>query len=54
MSVANERHHDDGRVELIDTTRIERSALYNEDSRGTWDAVRKARAAGIRVVIVEG
>jgi nucleobase:cation symporter-1, NCS1 family len=31
MSAANERHHADGRVELIDTTRIERSSLYNED-----------------------
>src|SRR5678816_1781022 len=26
---ANERHHADGRVELVDTSRIERSPLYN-------------------------
>lgn len=34
--------HPDGRVELIDTSRVERSALYNEDlapvpiARRTW------------------
>jgi NCS1 family nucleobase:cation symporter-1 len=29
--VGNERHHADGRVELVDTTRIERSPLHNHD-----------------------
>lgn len=29
--VSNERHHADGRVELVDTSRIERSPLYNDD-----------------------
>jgi len=38
----NERHHADGRVELVDTSRIERSPLYNHDlapvpvSRRNW------------------
>jgi nucleobase:cation symporter-1, NCS1 family len=38
----NERHHPDGRVELVDTSRIEKSPLYNHDlapvpvSRRTW------------------
>jgi NCS1 family nucleobase:cation symporter-1 len=27
----NERHHEDGRVELVDTSRIEASPLYNHD-----------------------
>jgi NCS1 family nucleobase:cation symporter-1 len=27
----NERHHPDGRVELVDTSRIEKSPLYNHD-----------------------
>jgi NCS1 family nucleobase:cation symporter-1 len=30
-TIANERHHADGRVELIDTSRIEASPLYNHD-----------------------
>ena len=40
--VANQVEHPDGRVELTDTSRIERSALYNEDlapvpiSQRTW------------------
>ncbi|MEO5896306.1 MAG: NCS1 family nucleobase:cation symporter-1 [Vicinamibacterales bacterium] len=40
--VSNQVEHPDGRVELTDTSRIERSALYNEDlapvpiSRRTW------------------
>jgi NCS1 family nucleobase:cation symporter-1 len=29
--MSNERRLSDGRVELIDTTRIESSALYNHD-----------------------
>ncbi|HET8644474.1 MAG TPA: NCS1 family nucleobase:cation symporter-1, partial [Vicinamibacteria bacterium] len=29
--VGNERHHPDGRVELVDTTRIEQSPLHNHD-----------------------
>jgi nucleobase:cation symporter-1, NCS1 family len=38
----NERHHPDGRVELVDTSRIEKSPLYNDDlapvpvSRRKW------------------
>jgi nucleobase:cation symporter-1, NCS1 family len=42
MATHNERHLADGRVELVDTRRIEASALYNEDlapvplSRRTW------------------
>ena len=38
----NEKRHGDGRVELIDTTRIEASPLYNNDlapvpiSRRNW------------------
>jgi NCS1 family nucleobase:cation symporter-1 len=31
VSTANERHHEDGRVELVSTTRIETSPLYNHD-----------------------
>jgi NCS1 family nucleobase:cation symporter-1 len=31
MSAASQREHPDGRVELLDTTRIERSPLYNHD-----------------------
>lgn len=31
MASSNERHHADGRVELIDTSRIEASPLYNRD-----------------------
>jgi len=38
----NERHHADGRVELVSTARIEKSPLYNHDlapvpiSRRNW------------------
>src|SRR6188474_3172948 len=41
-TIGNERHHPDGRVEVVDTARIERSPLYNEDlapvpvSRRNW------------------
>src|SRR5436309_12583280 len=40
--MSNERHLDDGRVELVDTARVEASPLYNHDlapvplSRRTW------------------
>jgi NCS1 family nucleobase:cation symporter-1 len=42
MASPNERHHPDGRVELVDTSRIEASPLYNRDlapipvARRTW------------------
>lgn len=36
-----ERHHADGRVELVDTTRIERSPLYNKDLAPVAVADRK-------------
>jgi nucleobase:cation symporter-1, NCS1 family len=42
FTAANQIEHPDGRVELTDTSRVERSALYNEDlapvpiARRTW------------------
>src|SRR3954463_16772869 len=46
--IANERRLDDGRVELIDTRRVEASGLYNDDlapgplARRTWTTYNSA------------
>src|SRR3954463_5929596 len=46
--IANERKLPDGRVELIDTRRVEASALYNDDlapvplARRTWTTYNSA------------
>ena len=46
---ANQVEHADGRVELIDVSRVERSPLYNEDLapvpiRTSWTTYNYARA----------